>query len=180
MCSRLCRCLTTLWKVTYENEYGGEPLLWKLAWKYTFSWPNIGRRHSPFWSVGGGLWRQASRRTTADCLHLSCSQRNSASYIWQEGWRLVRKARCHVTNTLWRFAATKDAKKNGLITGKIHFVDAILNASFNLCAPEYDIVIICSVQLCNAPLWHRKGHHPFSSTLGRFVILPFQLCGGSN
>lgn len=142
--------VTTLWKVTYEIEYGGEPFLWKLAWKYTFSWPNIGRRHSPFWSVGGGLWRQASRRT-ADCLHLSCSQRNTVSYIWQEGWRLVRKARCHVTNTLWRFAATKDAKKNGLITDKIHYVNAILNASFNLCAPECDIVIICSVQLCNAP-----------------------------
>lgn len=50
------------------------------------------------------------------------------------------------------FCDTKDAKKNGLITGKFHYVDAILNASFNLCVPEYDIVIICGVQLCNAPL----------------------------
>lgn len=139
----------------YENTFGGDSLLWKWAWKYTYSNPNIGKRHSPFCSVGGGLWRQASRRTTADCC--TCFALSGWG-VWETllriyGRKVVQKARCHVTHRLGRIAASKDTKKYGLITGKM----------------------ICCMQLCNARFWHHKGRHLFSLTIGHFLIFPVQL-----
>lgn len=95
-----------------ENILEGESLLWKLAWKHTYSKPNIGKRHSPFaqWEAvcDAPLVEEQQLTVAPVLLSVDGCVRNLASYIRQDG---CAKGTVSCYKHTWMFCCQRRCKE---------------------------------------------------------------------